>query len=67
MGAAVAGVVIACYQVGYGIAAFGAGPLQSAGVELSTLFGFAAIVALAMGGLSFVVTRTVEIRQEQGE
>ena len=62
-----AGVVIAFYQVGYGIAALGVGPLESAGVELSTIFGFAAIGALAMGGLSFVVTRTVEIRQEQGE
>ena len=57
MGAAVAGGVIACYQVGYGIAAFGAGPLQNAGTHLSTLFGYAAIVALVMGGFGFVVTR----------
>ena len=57
MGAAVAGGVIACYQVGYGIAAFGAGPLQHAGTHLSTLFGYAAIVALVMGGFGFVVTR----------
>ena len=34
MSASVAGGVIACYQVGYGIAAFGAGPLQDAGVDL---------------------------------
>jgi hypothetical protein len=26
MGASVAGAVIACYQIGYGIAAFGTGP-----------------------------------------
>ena len=64
--ASVAGFVIAFYQGGYGIAALGVGPLASAGVELSTIFGFAALVALAMGGLSFVVTRTVEIRLEQG-
>ncbi len=57
MGAAVAGGVIACYQIGYGIAAFGAGPLQDAGTHLSTLFGLAAIVALVMGGFGFVVTR----------
>ena len=31
--AAVAGGVIAFYQLGYGIAAFGAGPLQDAGVD----------------------------------
>ena len=54
--AAVAGGVIAFYQFGYGIAAFGAGPLQSAGVSLPTLFGFSAIVAGVMGGLSFAIT-----------
>jgi len=53
--ASVAGGVIAFYQLGYGIAAFGAGPLQSAGLELPTLFGLTAIVAVAMGALSFVV------------
>ena len=34
MSAATAGFVIAAYQLGYGIAAFGAGPLQDAGVTL---------------------------------
>jgi hypothetical protein len=57
MSAVVAGAVIAFYQLGYGIAAFGAGPLQSAGVSLSTIFGFTAIVAVAMGLLSFVLAR----------
>ena len=57
MGASVAGGIIVCYQVGYGIAAFGAGPLQDAGTQLSTLFGLAAIVALAMAALGFVLTR----------
>ena len=52
-----AGGIIAFYQLGYGIAAFGAGPIQSAGVSLSALFGFTALVALAMGALSFVVVR----------
>jgi fucose permease len=52
-----AGGVIAFYQLGYGIAAFGAGPLQSAGADLSALFGFTALVALAMGVLSFLVVR----------
>jgi hypothetical protein len=59
MSASVAGGVIAFYQLGYGIAAFGAGPLQSAGVELSTIFGLAAIAAVAMGGLSFVIAKPV--------
>jgi predicted MFS family arabinose efflux permease len=41
----VAGGVIACYQVGYGIAAFGVGPLTSAGVRLPTIFAASAGVA----------------------
>jgi Major Facilitator Superfamily len=55
MSAAMAGLVIACYQVGYGIAAFGVGPLRHAGVSLPTLFGASAGVAAAMGLLSFAV------------
>jgi predicted MFS family arabinose efflux permease len=55
MSAAIAGGVIAFYQLGYGIAAFGAGPVQDAGVELSTLFALTAIVALAMGALAAVI------------
>jgi predicted MFS family arabinose efflux permease len=57
MGAAVAGWIIGAYQVGYGIAAFGAGPLQSAGIDLPDLFGIAAVVAAVMGALAFTVTR----------
>jgi fucose permease len=54
---AVAGGVIAFYQVGYGIAAIGGGKLQDAGTSLPSLFGWAAVVALAMGLLSFVLAR----------
>lgn len=57
MGAAVAGAVIAFYQLGYGIAAFGTGPLVDTGVSLHALFGFAAIAAVIMGGLSFTLAR----------
>jgi MFS family permease len=57
MGASVAGAVIAFYQIGYGIAAFGTGPLVDAGVSLHVLFGFAAIAAVIMGGLSFALAR----------
>jgi fucose permease len=55
---AVAGGLIAFYQMGYGLAAFGVGPLEDyAGLSLSTIFGLAAGVALILAALSFVVTR----------
>jgi predicted MFS family arabinose efflux permease len=56
--AAMAGAVIAFYQLGYGIAAFGVGPLQKAGASISAIFGFTAGVAVAMSLLSFFVART---------
>jgi MFS family permease len=55
--AGVAGGVIAFYQVGYGLAAFGIGPLLDHGVGLSTIFELAAIVAVCMGVWSFAVAR----------
>jgi len=55
--AAVAGGVIAAYQVGYGIAAFGVGPLVDHGVSLGTVYGWAAVAAAAMALLSYPVTR----------
>jgi predicted MFS family arabinose efflux permease len=55
MSAAAAGGIIAFYQLGYGIAANGVGPLQRAGLSLSAIFGFTAIVAAGLGALSFVV------------
>jgi MFS family permease len=55
--AATPGLVIATYQVGYGIAAFGAGPLQDAGVTLPAIFGMAAVAAAAMAVLSFLIAR----------
>jgi predicted MFS family arabinose efflux permease len=58
VGAALSGLLIAAYQVGYGIAAFGYGPLQDQlGVGLGTIFGLAAAIALVMGALSFVIVR----------
>jgi len=54
--ASMAGGVIAFYQLGYGIAAFGAGPLQDAGIGLPTIYGVTAVAALAMGALSFALT-----------
>ena len=55
--AAMTGAVIAFYQLGYGIAAFGVGPLQKAGVSLPAIFGGTAVVAAAMAALSFAVVR----------
>ena len=56
--AGMAGGVIAFYQLGYGIAAFGIGPLVDGGVSLSTIYGFSAAVAVAMGAWSVVVARS---------
>lgn len=54
----VAGGLIAFYQMGYGIAAFGVGPLEArAGLNLNVIYGGAAAVALAMAGLALVIVR----------
>jgi predicted MFS family arabinose efflux permease len=55
MSAAFAGGVIAFYEVGYGLAAFGVGPLLNSGRSLSEIYGFGAVVAASMGVLSFAV------------
>ncbi len=55
MSAAMAGLVIAFYQLGYGIAAFGVGPLRRAGLTLPDLYGVSAVVAVALGVLSLAV------------
>ena len=58
VGASLAGLLIAAYQIGYGLAAFGIGPLQEAvGLSLAAIFGAAAVVAVVMGVLSFSVVR----------
>jgi hypothetical protein len=51
-----AGGVIAFYQVGYGIAAFGVGPLVDGGVALSTVYAASAVIAAVLGLLAFAVT-----------
>jgi MFS family permease len=58
MSAAVAGGVIAFYQLGYGIAAFGIGPLVDRGVGLPTIYALSAAVAVVMGAWSLVVARS---------
>lgn len=52
--AMVAGGVIACFQAGYGLAAFGVGPLTSAGIGLPAIFAACAAMAAVMGGLSLL-------------
>jgi fucose permease len=56
--AVISGELIAFYQVGYGIAAFGVGPLREVtGVSLSTIYAGASLVAGAMIVLAFLVIR----------
>jgi hypothetical protein len=56
--ASAAGGLIAFYEIGYGIAAFCVGPLQSsAGLGLNVILGGFAVVAGAMAVLSFIVTQ----------
>jgi fucose permease len=53
-----AGWLIASYQIGYGLAAFGGGALQQA-VSLPTLFRATAVLAVLMGLLSLSITGTL--------
>jgi hypothetical protein len=64
-----AGLLIAFYQMGYGIAAFGVGPLQDyAGLSLNTIYGMTAVVALILAALSFIITRRgVTAPEQQGQ
>ena len=56
MAASVAGGLIAFYQIGYGIAAFGVGPLQDwAGLDLNRIYGGTTVVALVMAVIALVV------------
>ncbi|WP_291994000.1 MFS transporter [Candidatus Accumulibacter sp. ACC003] len=58
IGSSVAGGLIAFYQIGYGIAAFGVGPLQSrAGLDLNVIYGATTVVALSMAVLAIFVVR----------
>jgi hypothetical protein len=58
LAAVISGELIAFYQVGYGIAAFGVGPLRDVtGVPLSTIYAGASRVAGAMNVLAYLVIR----------
>jgi len=64
--ASVAGGLITLYQIGYGIAAFGVGPIRELGVSLKIIFGCTAVLALLMGGLAFVVNNGAAPTRREG-
>ena len=65
LAASAAGGLIAFYQIGYGIAAFGVGPLQTwAGLDLNIIYGGTAAVALVMAALSFAVTPAQDVNKQ---
>lgn len=52
------GALIAFYQVGYGLAAFGGGPLlDRAGLSHAALFSLGSVAALALGGVALTLVR----------
>ena len=56
MTAAVAGGIIGFYQMGYGIAAFGVGPLQAvAKLSLASIYCGAAAVGVGLAALAFMI------------
>jgi MFS family permease len=56
MSASVAGGLIGFYQMGYGIAAFGVGPLQSmAGLTLAEIYRGSILVGLVLAALAFLI------------
>jgi len=65
LSAAVPGGVIAFYQLGYGISAFGVGPLQNAGLSLSAIFGGTAIIAAVMAILASLLAPSRRTRPQR--
>lgn len=58
LSALVAGELIAFYQLGFGVAAFGTGPLKDlAGLALSTIFSAGSVIAVVMGIVALFVIR----------
>ncbi|PZO02731.1 MAG: MFS transporter [Hyphomicrobiales bacterium] len=52
------GALIAFYQIGYGLAAFGGGPLlDSAGLSHASLFSIGSVAALALAGVAGLLIR----------
>jgi MFS transporter, FHS family, glucose/mannose:H+ symporter len=58
LSAVMAGGLIAFYQLGYGVAAFGIGPLHDpAGVALATIFAAGSLVAVPLVLIAYFITR----------
>jgi FHS family glucose/mannose:H+ symporter-like MFS transporter len=58
LSAVMAGGLIAFYQLGYGVAAFGIGPLHGpAGVALATVFAAGSLVAVPLILIAYFITR----------
>jgi hypothetical protein len=58
LSAMMAGGLIAFYQLGYGVAAFGIGPLHDlAGLPLSTIFAAGSMVAAPLAVIAALVIR----------
>src|SRR5262249_37352713 len=58
LSAVMAGGLIAFYQLGYGVAAFGIGPLHGpAGVALATIFAAGSLVAVPLVVIAYLITR----------
>jgi FHS family glucose/mannose:H+ symporter-like MFS transporter len=55
--ASVTSLVFATYLIGYGTAAYGAGPLQRLGFGLPVLYGASIPLALLAAGLAFAIVR----------
>lgn len=56
--ASVPGMVICCYLLGYGIAAFGVGPLEDFGrLSLRDIYGIGAVIAFFLGILALAMMR----------
>jgi len=56
--ATLSGELIAFYQIGYGVAAFGVGPLRElGGVNYSTAFSIGSLVSLSLAGFALGIAR----------
>ncbi len=63
MTASVAGGLIGFYQMGYGIAAFGVGPLQTwGGLSLGGIYRGSALFAMGLAALAFVIVGRAKIK-----
>jgi len=55
-GALTSGELVAFYQAGYGVAAFGVGPLRDlAGLSFQAIYSWGSVIGVAMFGIAFVV------------